>query len=74
MKLASYLSLAALLSISSCSMMNKSCCAKKEAVSCSKEKEDCKKACADKDIKCADGSCAKEEKKEDSKGDHCKKK
>lgn len=72
MKLISYITFSALFAISSCSMMNKSCCAKKEQVSCTKE--DCKKSCCDKDKKCADGSCTKEEMKSDCTGDHCKKK
>lgn len=62
MKLLSFLTLTALLSISACSHHHKGhdCCGKKEKVSC--EKKDCKKACCDKDKKCADGSCAKDKK------------
>ena len=72
MKVLSFLTLAALLSISSCSHMGKSCCEKKEASSCAKP--DCKQACCDKDKKCTDGSCSEEKKKEDCKGESCKKK
>ncbi len=55
MKILSLLTLFVLFAISSCSLMNKSCCAKKEAVTCAKT--DCKMACCDKDKKCSDGSC-----------------
>lgn len=71
MKLISYLTLTALLSISACSHHKKSCCGdKKEAVSCTKEK--CDKPCCDKDKKCSDGSCAKDQ--ADCKDESCKKK
>ncbi len=62
MKFLSFLTLTAILSISSCSMMNKDkgCCATKSAAACSTE--DCKKASCDKDKKCADGSCDKTKK------------
>ena len=78
MKLISYITFSSLLAISSCSMMNKSCCAKKEPVTC--VKENCDKPCYDKDKKCNDGSCKtnescqKDEKKSDCKEEHCKKK
>lgn len=55
MKLLSFLTLSALLTITACSHGKMSCCAKKDAASCSKE--DCKKVCCDKDKKCTDGSC-----------------
>lgn len=71
MKLLSYMTLAALLSITSCSHFKKDCCAKKDNVTCTKT--DCKKACCDKDKKCTDGSCTKEEKKACCTDDHCKK-
>lgn len=74
MKLLSYITFSALLTITACSHghKEKSCCAKKDAVSCTKE--DCKKACCDKDKKCADGSCTKEEKKACCGGESCEKK
>jgi hypothetical protein len=70
MKLLSYLTLSALLTISACSHGPKSCCAKKDAVSCTKD--DCQKACCSKDKKCSDGSCTKDEKA--CAGESCKKK
>jgi len=72
MKLLSFFTLSALLTISACSHgpKNKACCGHKEAVSCTKD--DCKKACCDKDKKCADGSCTKDMKS--CEGEDCKKK
>ncbi len=71
MKLLSFLTLSALLTISACSHGPMSCCAKKDAVACAKD--DCKKACCAKDKKCTDGSCEKDEKK-CTDGENCKKK
>jgi hypothetical protein len=59
MKVLSYLTLAALLSITACSH-HKKC-----------TKEDCK---MEKDHKCDDGSCKKDEKKACCSGDSCHKK
>jgi hypothetical protein len=72
MKLLSFLTFSALLTISACSHGPKgdSCCAKKDAVSCSKE--DCKKECCAKDKKCSDGSCTQDAKA--CEGENCKKK
>ncbi|MBA2403710.1 MAG: hypothetical protein H0V66_02980 [Bdellovibrionales bacterium] len=72
MKLLSYMTLSALLTISSCSHGHKakSCCGSKPAAACSTE--DCKKACCDKDKKCSDGSCAPTAKT--CEGESCKKK
>lgn len=72
MKLITVLTLGFLFATSSCSMLNKSCCAKKETTSCSKE--ECKKPSCEKEEKCKDGSCKKEEKKPCCADDHCKKK
>ena len=69
MKVLSFLTLSALLTISACSHHKKSCCAGKDQMSCAKES--CDKPCCDKDKKCADGSCAKPK---DCKDDSCKKK
>jgi hypothetical protein len=73
MKLFSYITLSALLTISACSHHSKSCCAdkSKEEMTCTKEK--CDKPCCDKDKKCSDGSCTKDAKKM-CEGDSCKKK
>ena len=70
MKNISFLTLAALLSFSSCSHLTKPCC-NKSVAKCTKEK--CEKPCCDKEMKCKDGSCAKkaEVKCED---DSCQKK
>ncbi|HXH29551.1 MAG TPA: hypothetical protein VNJ01_01950 [Bacteriovoracaceae bacterium] len=55
MKLVSFITLSAILSLSSCA--HKSCSSKghKEEVSCHKEK----KKCCSEDKKCSDGSCEK---------------
>jgi hypothetical protein len=72
MKVLSYLTLTALLSISACSHhKGKACCDTKEKMSCTKE--NCDKPCC-KDKKCTDGSCAKEEKKACCAPDSCQKK
>ncbi len=74
MKLLSYITLSALLTITACSHHKKdhSCCGKdKEQMMCTKEK--CDKPCCDKEKKCSDGSCTKDEKKM-CEGDSCKKK
>ncbi len=58
MKLLSYLTLSALITITACSHHpKKDCCAGKDQMSCAKE--NCNKPCCDKDKKCSDGSCAK---------------
>lgn len=74
MKVLSFLTLTALLTISACSHHKKSCCGGKEQMSCAKEK--CDKPCCDKDKKCTDGSCAKPKTTEqkDCKDDSCHKK
>jgi hypothetical protein len=60
MKLLSYMTLTALLTISACSHHSKSCC---------------DKPCCTKEKKCADGSCAKPvEAKKDCAGESCQKK
>lgn len=69
MKVLSFLTLATLLSLASCSHHTKDCCAHKEKMSCTKD--ECK---TKKDHKCDDGSCAKEEKKACCAGDSCHKK
>lgn len=71
MKLLSFLTLSAMISISACSHKSRSCCDHKEKMSCSKE--DCKKPCCDKDKKCTDGSCSKDA-KADCKDGSCQKK
>ena len=70
MKHLSYLSLLALLFVSSCSHFSKPCCKNKEQSMCSKEK--CDKPCCKETI-CKDGSC---DKKPETKctDDHCKNK
>ncbi len=71
MKVLSYLTLAALLSVSACSHHKKSCCSgSAEKMSCTKEEG--KKACSDKEKNCADGSCTKEQNA--CAGDSCQKK
>lgn len=70
MKLLSYMTLSALLTISACSHHpKKGCCAGKDQTSCAKES--CDKPCCDKDKKCADGSCEKPKK---DCGESCEKK
>ncbi len=57
MKLLSFVTLSAILSLSACSHHRKCCAKEKEAQSCSKEKACCKEK------ECKDGSCKKEEPK-----------
>jgi hypothetical protein len=61
MKILSFLTLTAVLSLSACSHHQKACCAGKEKMSCAKDS--CKKDSCKKEKKCADGSCSKKEKK-----------
>jgi hypothetical protein len=71
MKHLSLLTLAALLSVSSCSHFKKSCCAGKDQAACAKES--CAKPCCDKEKKtCMDGSCEKPKAAADC-GDSCHK-
>lgn len=74
MKVLSFLTLTALLTISACSHHKKSCCSGKDQMSCAKES--CDKPCCDKDKKCSDGSCAKPKTTDhkDCKDDSCHKK
>jgi hypothetical protein len=71
MKNLSLLTLVAMLSFTSCSMFQKSCCKPKNQATCTKEK--CDKPCCDKEKKCTDGSCEKKS-EESCKDDSCKKK
>ena len=71
MKHISFLTLAVLLSFSSCSHLSSPCCKNKNVAQCTKEK--CDKPCCDKEMKCKDGSCAKKAEAK-CQGDSCNKK
>lgn len=70
MKMISFLTLSAMLTLNSCAYFKKGACCTKEKESCAKEScsketkctvEKCAKPCCDKDKKCMDSSCKKAE-------------